>query len=100
MSFQGKPVHETKIALTGGAKEVFGDVPELDQMVSVTIEGRVTGVDHRVDDKSGDLQQIVRVKVVDIDDVSVMTYPRAVTTPSGDKVDPETGEIIDRAESA
>lgn len=94
-AFQGKPVHATKIALTGGAKEVFSDRPQIDQIVSLEISGRVTGVDYRVNDSTGELEEFVRVKVLDVDSVNVETFPKAVTTPSGvtPMVDRETGEM-------
>ena len=81
MMFQGKPVHASKVVLSGGAKEVFSGVPKLDQIVQVTLEGRVTGVDYRVNDSSGELEEVVRIKVVDVSDVETLTYPREVSTP-------------------
>lgn len=97
--FQGKPIHATKIKLSGGAQEVFDVPPKLDQMVQVVIDGRVSGVDYRVNESTGELEQHVRIKVVDVADMSVQSYPKAVTTPTGittmdgRRVDPETGEI-------
>lgn len=90
MSFQGKQVQNTKIALTGGAQEVFDDVPEIDQIVSVTIDGRVTGIDHRVNERTGDLEQFVRIKVIDVAHIKTQTFPRMVSVSTD--VDPQTGE--------
>ena len=73
--FQGKKVSATKVQLTGGAKETFDGVPEIDQIVSIVVDGRVTGVDHRVNEQSGDLEQVVRVKVLDMSDVKTQTQP-------------------------
>lgn len=74
--FQGKPVSATKMNLTGGAKEIhFDNVPTLDEIVSVTIEGRVTGVDHRVNEQTGDLEAIVRVKAIDIAGIKTISVP-------------------------
>lgn len=95
--FQGKEIHATKVTLSGGGQEIFEDPPELDQIVRVVLEGRVTGVDHRVNDRSGDLDRNVRVKVMDIDSLSVLTYPREVTMDDGKRVDPDTGEVLGRA---
>lgn len=74
--FQGKPVTVSKLHMSGGAKEIaFGDEPVLDQIVSITIEGRVTGVDHRVNENTGDLEAIVRVKAIDIAGIKTLAVP-------------------------
>jgi hypothetical protein len=79
-NFQGKPVSVDKLQLSGGAKElVFGTPPKLDQIVSITIEGRVTGVDHRVNEQSGDLEAIVRVKAIEIADITELSAPDGAT---------------------
>jgi hypothetical protein len=74
--FQGKPVAVSKLQLTGGAKDLIGfDEPKLDQIVRITIEARVTGVDHRVNEQSGDLESIVRCKAIDIAGVTELSDP-------------------------
>ena len=94
-TFQGKDIHATKVRISGGAQEVFVEAPEIDQIVEITLEGRVTGVDFRVNESSGELEKHVRVKMMDIDSVGVLSYPRGVTM-DGTQVNPDTGEIVTR----
>lgn len=83
MAFQGKAVSSHKLQLTGGAKDLmFGDAPEIDEIIEVTFEGRVTGVDHRVNEKTGDLEAIVRVKAIDIGGIKSMSSPNTTSVPA------------------
>lgn len=80
--FQGKDVMGSQLQLSGGAKDlVHANPPQIDQIVRVTVEGRVTGVSHTVDEKSGDLIEVVRVKVIEVDSVDELTTPGGVVTP-------------------
>jgi hypothetical protein len=74
--FQGKKVGATKIKLTGGAQETFEDVPEIDQIVSVVIDGRVTGVTYAVNEQTGELEQTVQVKVLDMGGIQTQASPK------------------------
>lgn len=80
--FQGKDVSGVKLALSGGAKDLmFENPPQIDQIVSVTVEGRVTGVNYAVNEQSGDLEQVVRVKVIEVESVKELSTPGGVVTP-------------------
>lgn len=91
-TFQGKDVALTKLKFTGGAKETYFDAPEIDQIVSVTFDGRVSGVEYKVNEQSGDLEEIVSVKIIDVEAVKTQSYPNLVTV-DGKKVDTATGEV-------
>lgn len=79
--FQGKDVQQTKVKFSGGAKELFTIPPQIDQIVRVEIEGRVSGVAHQVDESTGNLVEVVTVKVMDLNEVETLTLPLSVTTP-------------------
>lgn len=80
--FQGKDVTGLKLQLSGGAKDLtFGGPPQIDQIVRVTIEGRVSGVSYAVNESTGDLEQVVRVKVIEVDDVKELSTPGGTVTP-------------------
>lgn len=76
-SFQGKAVHQNKIKLVGGPKDLYGEdvVPEIDQIVSLRIDGRVSGVSYSVDEKTGDLVQVIQVRAIDVADLKVEAEP-------------------------
>lgn len=79
--FQGKDVQETRVKLSGGAKELFSLPPKIDQIVKVELEGRVSGVSHVVDEQTGNLVEVVTIKVMDIDGIEVLTLPLSTSTP-------------------
>ena len=91
--FQGKDVALTKLKFTGGAKETYLDAPKIDQIVSVTFDGRVSGVEYKVNEQTGDLEEIVSVKIIDIETVSNQTYPNLVSV-DGQTVDADSGEVV------
>lgn len=92
-TFQGKPVALTKIQFVGGAKEIFDEDMEVDQIVSINVDGRVSGVSYTVNEKTGDLEQVVKVKVIDVADIKTESYPRLVTV-DNKQINPETGEVV------
>lgn len=75
--FQGKSVHQHKIKIVGGPKDLYESdvIPEIDQIVSLRIDGRVSGVSYAVDEKSGDLVQVIQVRAIDIADLAVEVEP-------------------------
>lgn len=89
--FQGKDVQETRVKLSGGAKELFTLPPKIDQIVKVEIEGRVSGVSHVVDEKSGNLVEVVTIKVMDVDSIEVLTLPLSVSTPGNGPAQQQKG---------
>ena len=95
--YKDKPVHVTKVALTGGAQELWASPPELDDLVRVTIEGRVTGVDYRVNNTTGDLEEIVRIKVVEVDGVRVLAGGGASNVTVMTAADPDDSDDEDVA---
>lgn len=92
-SFQGKDVALTKLKFTGGAKEVHLAAPTIDQIVSITFDGRVSGVEYKVNEQTGDLEEIVSVRIIDVEDVTNQSYPNLVSV-NGKQVDPATGEVV------
>lgn len=90
--FQGKDVSQTKVKFTGGAKELFTIPPKLDQIVKVEIEGRVSGVAHVVDESTGDLVEVVTVKVLDLNGVEVLALPGSVSTPGNGPAQQSQGQ--------
>lgn len=66
--FEGKEVATTKLVI-GSARNLDIDdrVLRTDAIVRVAIEGRVTGVHHRVNERTGELERIQTVKAIDVE---------------------------------
>ncbi len=61
--FEGRPVHQAKIRVSGTVKVPLDDIViSVDDRVRLVGEYRVTGIRHYVDDATGDLvrEQIIR----------------------------------------
>lgn len=64
--FEGQDVAFTKAKITSAASlEIDDRVFRHDDIVRFVIEGRVTGVDHKVNDRSGNLERIHTIKAID-----------------------------------
>ncbi len=64
-SFEGQPVDGTKIRLTGVAGLEVDEVLKMDQVVRIVVEGRVTGIGHAVEEKTGRLFRVHAVKIAE-----------------------------------
>lgn len=63
--FEGQPVHYTRMKLAAVSDlEAGDDAVRLDDVVKMYVEGRVTRVDHVVDE-AGKLKRVHTIKVVD-----------------------------------
>jgi hypothetical protein len=69
VTFEGKPVSAIRLRFTGlsAPLECADRVAGVDDLVRVSIEGRVVAVDHKVDDKTGELIRVQTVKPLDMD---------------------------------
>lgn len=63
--FEGKPVGFTKAKVTSTTLDIDDQVFRLDEYVRMEVEGRISAVDHKVNDKTGALERIHTIKVVD-----------------------------------
>jgi len=64
-SFEGKEVALTKAKITSIALRIEDRVFRVDEYVRMYIEGRVSGIDHKVNDKTGGLERIHVIKAID-----------------------------------
>lgn len=65
--FEGKSVHATALRImSGGNLDIDDRVLRTDQIVRVVIEGRVNGIHHKVNEKTGELERIQTVKAMDV----------------------------------
>lgn len=66
-TFEGHAVSTTKLRLvTPSSIDIENVVLRMDDIVRIVVEGRVTKVDHVVNEKTGELERIQTVKVLDI----------------------------------
>ena len=64
--FEGHEVCFTKAKITSAASlEIDDKAFRHDDIVQVLVEGRVTGIDHKVNDRSGKLERIHTIKVIE-----------------------------------
>lgn len=70
-AFEGKEVAFTKAKLTSAANlEIDDQVFRVDDYVRMVIEGRVSAVNHNVNDKTGNLERVHTIKAIDCQVVS------------------------------
>lgn len=69
VTYEGKPVQGVRMRFSGMAAPVDCDdrVIQVDDIVRVAIEARVTGVAHVVDPKTGELLRVQTVKPIDME---------------------------------
>lgn len=68
--FEGEPVDHARLKLTGAGNLQGPDFPyRVDQVVKLVIEGRVTRVEHIVDNASGKLKRVQTISIIDVRDV-------------------------------
>jgi hypothetical protein len=66
-SFEGKPVSTTKIRIVSPVGlDIDNEVLRMDDIVRMVVEGRVTKVEHVVNDKSGEIERIQTIKVIEV----------------------------------
>jgi len=64
--FEGQDVSFAKAKLTSvTALEIDDRVLRLDEMVSMYVDGRVVRIDHVVNDKTGHLERVQTIKVIE-----------------------------------
>jgi hypothetical protein len=64
--FEGETVTQAQFKLTSvGALEAPDTAVRIDDVVKLYVEGRVTRVDHVVDEKTGTLKRVQTIKAVD-----------------------------------
>lgn len=69
--FEGNKVHRTKAQFTSATNlEVEDEVYRLDQVKRFYVEAKVVNVHHRVNEKTGELDRVQVLKVVDVKPVS------------------------------
>lgn len=73
-SFCGKPVDAARVRMTSATVDST-DVHDIDDVVQVTFEGRVTSVDHRVNEQTGELVRVHTIKVLEVEHVQRLVAP-------------------------
>lgn len=75
-AFQGKPVSASKARVTGAPTiELDGETFEIDGVVRVSVEARVVAVTHEVDDRTGDMNRVHKLKVIDVLQCDAIAMP-------------------------
>lgn len=65
--FEGKAVQTTRLRVMSATNlEIDDRVLRTDQIVRLVIEGRVNGIHHKVNEKTGDLERVQTVKAMDV----------------------------------
>lgn len=66
-TFEGHPVAQTRMVVRGmNLLECDDRVLQVDDIVHMTVEARVTGVSFNVDEANGKLLRVQRVKAIDV----------------------------------
>lgn len=65
ITFEGETVHAVRARLTSTSIELGDDVHRLDDTARLVVTGRVTRIDHVVDDRTGNLLRVETFKIVD-----------------------------------
>ena len=65
-TFEGQDVHEV-VAKIGSVNDLDlgDDVKRIDQTLRLVVTGRICAVDHKVDEKTGNLKRVHTIKVTD-----------------------------------
>lgn len=65
--FEGQMVNFTKASFTSGSNlEIEDKVFRTDEIVQFVVEARCAGINHKVNEKTGDLERIHSMKVIDV----------------------------------
>jgi hypothetical protein len=65
--YEGRQVHATALKVQSVSHlECDGRVLKLDDIVRLTVEGRVSSVNHMVNEKTGELMRVQTVKAIDV----------------------------------
>lgn len=73
-TFAGKHVDQARLRMTSATVEAT-DVHDIDDIVRVVLEGRVTSVDHRVNETTGDLIRLHTVKILEVEQIEKVVAP-------------------------
>lgn len=68
--FEGEEVHQLRAKLTSANGLELGDDPHrLDQTIAMVVTGRVTRIDHIVDERTGQLARVEAFKVIEATEI-------------------------------
>lgn len=76
--FGGKEVRASMLRMTAATVELDDQVIGIDDIVRIVIEGRVTSVNHQVNERTGDLERLHTVRALGVERVQVVV-PKGVT---------------------
>lgn len=66
-SFEGQSVDFTKASFTSGTNlEIDDKVFRTDEVVQFLVEARCAGINHKVNEKTGSLERVHSMKVIDV----------------------------------